>query len=127
MSFQIYTPYVCNIIAITSEGAFTLVTTEIDHGFVVGNLVRFQIPPQYGMRELNPLHAYVINAPMPNQVLLSIQTLEFTPFVLPMSAPPVVLDPAQIIPAGDANSGTSAPGGVLESLTIPGAYQQIIF
>jgi hypothetical protein len=123
---QIYIPYVCNIESVAQQDKLTLITTEIDHTFVVGSLVKFQVPPQYGMRELSDLKAYVISVPAPDQVLLNLNTTGFTPFSIPIVDPLIVLDPAQIIPAGDANSGTLAPGGVLESLTIPGAYQAIV-
>lgn len=126
MSLQTYTPYVCNINAISSSGQQTLVTTAIVHAFVIGNLVAFQIPFLYGMRQLNPLKAYVIDVPNPDQVLLALDSSLFDPFVLPVVSSPVVLDPAQILPAGDANNGTLAPGGVLVSLSIPGAYQAIV-
>jgi hypothetical protein len=126
MSLQVYTPYVCEIVEIESLGLFTLVTTAIVHTFVIGNLVRFQIPQEYGMRELNPLKAYVYDVPQDDQVLLVLDSSTFTPFVVPTVDPLIVLNPAQIIPAGDANSGTLAPGGVLESRTIPGAYQAVV-
>lgn len=126
MGFQVYTPFVCDISAVASAGADTLVTTAIDHAFVIGNLIRFQIPQQYGMRQLNQLEAYVISVPAANQLLMNIDTRAFDPFVIPTLPQFVVIDPAQTIPVGDANSGTLAPGGILSLRTIPGAYQAIV-
>lgn len=124
MDFQIYLPYVCDINAVSSIGANTLVTTNIEHGFVVGNLVGFSIPKEYGMRELNAVKAYVLTVPTTTSVLLNLDSRNFTPFIIPTPIPTVVLDPAQIIPAGNSNSGYSAPGGVQPTYeTIPGAYQ----
>ena len=123
---QSYVPYVCNIASVSAVGQTTLITTEIVHAFVIGNLVRFQIPKEYGMVQLNPMKAYVLDVPATDQILLALDIIGFDSFVIPSPPPTVVLDPAQVIPAGDANSGTLAPGGTLQSLTIPGAYQAII-
>ncbi len=127
MSLQIYTPYVCDIDSISPQGATTLITTTIVHSFSIGNLVKFQIPKQYGMRQLNPLKAYVLDVPADNEILVVLDTSKFDPFVIPTPIPTVVLDPAQVIPAGDANSGYSAPGAVQPKYqTIPGSYQGIV-
>jgi hypothetical protein len=91
----------------------------------VGSLVAFQVPKEYGMRQLNGLKVYVFDFDS-TSILVMLDSTQFDPFVIPSVDPSVVLDPAQAIPAGGANSGTSAPNGVLESLTIPGAYQAVV-
>lgn len=125
MSFQTYTPYVVNIASVVSNGLLTTITFDVPHGFVVGSLVAYQVPKEYGMRQLNGLKTYVFDYDA-NSIIVVLDSSQFDPFVIPTFDPSVVLDPAQAIPAGDANSGTSAPDGVLESLTIPGAYQAVV-
>ena len=125
MSFQIYIPYICDIEDIISVDKITVVTTTIVHAFVPGNLVGFSIPKEWGMRQLTGLKGYVIEV-TDDTVLVNIDSSMFDLFVTPTVTPPNVIDPAQILPIGDANTGTLAPGGVLESLTIPGAFQAIV-
>ena len=120
---QFYTPYVVNIIQVESIGLLTTVTFDVPHGFVIGSLVAFRVPPEYGMRQLNGLKAYVFDLDE-TSIIVTLDTSQFDAFVVPTVTPPVVIDPALAIPAGDANSGYSAPGGVQpEYLTIPGAFQ----
>lgn len=57
-----YKPNRLNISAIT-QGATTTITTSADHNFVIGQLVRFIIPPDYGMREINNLDTPITQAP----------------------------------------------------------------
>jgi hypothetical protein len=124
MSLQVYTPYICNIVEV-DQGQTTVITTDVVHAFVFGSLVAFNVPKEYGMRQLTALKGYVIDL-TDTTITVTIDSTQFDAFVVPVVGPTVVLDPALVIPAGDANSGTSAPGGTLESLTIPGAYQAIV-
>lgn len=126
MSFQIYTPYVCDITSIQSVNKTTVITTAIPHGFVIGSLVAFSIPKEWGMRQLSGLKGYVLSLTT-NTITVTIDSSQFDAFVTPMMSSPTVIDPAQAIPAGDANSGYSAPGAVQPQYqTIPGAYQAVV-
>lgn len=125
MGLQIYTPYVCDIVEIDSIGMMTTITFSIPHAFVPGNLVAFSIPPEYGMTQLNGRKAFVFDI-TDEAIVIVLDSSDFDPFVIPSVPSNIVLDPAQAIPAGDNNSGYSAPGGVLPSLTIPGTYQGIV-
>lgn len=117
-----YTPFICNITAITQADP-AVVTTEEEHAFVVGALVTFQIPKVYGMVELNGLKGYV-SAITTNTVTVAVDTTQFQAFSVPSLDPEIVIDPAQISAIGSANTGYSAPGGVQPSdLTIPGAFK----
>jgi hypothetical protein len=125
MSFQIYVPYICNIIAVT-KGQQTIVTLAIPHAFVLGSLVAFSIPQSYGMRQLDQQKGYV-ELFDEFSITVTIDSTTFDPFVIPTVPPTYVLDPALAIPAGDANSGYSAPGAVQPPyLTIPGAFEATI-
>ena len=121
MGLQIYTPYICNITAI-SQGQETVVTFALPHSFVDGSLVAFSIPQAYGMRQLDGLKVYVVTT-SEFAIMVTIDSTEFDPFFVPSVPSNVVLDPALAIPAGDANSGYLAPGAVQPTYqTIPGAY-----
>lgn len=118
-----YTPFICDISAITQE-TFPLVTTTIDHAFVIGQQIQFFIPPQWGMRQLNGLKGYVISIPASNQFVTTVDTSTFDAFVTPTPPAFVVIDPAQVAGIGDVNTGTSSPGGVpANPNTVPGSYQ----
>jgi hypothetical protein len=117
-----YTPFVCDLTAVTQDFP-CLVTTDIPHGFVVGNQVQFQIPPQWGMRQLNGLKGYVSDIPQDDQIQVDIDTRTFDAFVVPTPPALVVIDPAQVSGIGDANYGKLSPGGIPElPMTVPGAY-----
>lgn len=123
---QFFQPSVFPITAIT-EGTTTLVTTGtafgVSNNYVIGQLVRFNIPTAYGARQLNGQDGYVINIPGPNQVVVDINTTNFDSFnPTPVYGP----TPPQIAAIGDVNSGPiNAFGRVSLGTTIPGAFQNI--
>lgn len=118
-----YTPFICDISNVTQAIA-PLVTTAVDHGFVVGQQVQFFIPPQWGMRQLNGLKGYVTTIPAADEFTTNINTLNFDAFVTPTPPAYVVIDPAQVAGIGDINTGQSFPGGVPPNPnTVPGSYQ----
>lgn len=124
MSAQLYTPYICNITAVTKGQKLTQLTTDVPYGFVIGNQVSFQVPKQYGMRQLDGQKAYVLTTDNATQFTVVLDSSQFDPFVVPSITPPTVIDPAQVMSVGDANSGYSAPGAVQPMYqTIPGAFQ----
>lgn len=119
----IFYPFICGIVAITPMGDQTLVTTDIDNTFVVGNQVQFQIPPQWGMRQLNYMKGYVTSVPDSTDIVVNINTSNFDAFVVPTPTPGVVLDPAQVFLCGNYNNGQLYPSGVpVLPIQIPGAY-----
>jgi hypothetical protein len=123
----IYFPYVCNITAITQEVNAT-VTTDVAHMFSVGNQVRFQIPSQYGMRQLNGLKGIVLDIPSTTEITVDVDTSNFNAFSVPSLAPFVVIDPAQVIPVGDYNQGYLSPGGVQPfQKNPPGSFTVTLF
>lgn len=118
-----YSPKVVDIQSIT-QAVNCLVTTAIDHTFVVGQQVQFFIPPQWGMRQLDGLKGYVLTIPAADQFTTNIDTSSFDAFITPTLPMYVVIDPAQVAGIGDQNSGTLSPGGIpANPNTIPGAYQ----
>lgn len=113
-----YRPFVTGISAITPVGHSTLVTTDEDHGYVIGNEVTFQIPKEWGMIQLNGLSGF-ITAITDDTITVNINTSNFDAFVVPGSSH---VSPAQVIPAGDLNYGYQSAGNVQpQFITIPGA------
>lgn len=91
-----------------STGITTTVTTTSSvsapatNNFVVGQLVRFSIPPTYGIRQLDGRTGYVIAKPTSNQVVVDINSTTFNQFVAVPSYGPT---PPQIAAVGDIQSG----------------------
>jgi hypothetical protein len=118
-----YTPTIVDIEDV-SLSAEALVTTTIDHTFVIGQQVQFFIPPEWGMRQLQGRKGYVLSIPNPDEFVVNIDTTFFDVFVTPSPPALVVIDPAQVAGIGDQNTGTSSLGGIIANPnTIPGAYQ----
>lgn len=117
---QFYAPSVFNISAITL-GQFTIVTTSINHNYVIGQLVRLLIPNGYGSRALNEQTGYVVSIPAPNQVTLNLSSYNVSAFInanLPTAA--------QIVAVGDVNMGyISKTGRIVASTNIPGSFINI--
>lgn len=129
---DLYLPGNRYITAISSSGVNTVVTTSVNHNMVVGQEVTFTIPPQWGMTQLdqaviaanNPQTRIYISSVTSNTLTCNIDSSAFTAFSYPTSATAALgMTFPQVTPIGDQNSGGLAPGGVLTSLTIPGAYQ----
>jgi hypothetical protein len=133
---NLYLPGNRYITAISSSGVNTVVTTAVNHNFVVGQEVTFTIPPQWGMTQLdqaaiaaaNPQTKIYVLSVTANTLTVNIDSSAFTAFAYPTSAVAALgMTFPQVTPIGDQNSGGSAPGGILSSLTIPGAFQTNTF
>src|SRR5580693_9030088 len=61
-------------------GQTTTVTTTANMNYVIGQLVRLNIPQEYGCFQLNGQSGYVIGIPAANQVILNIYSQFFDPF-----------------------------------------------
>jgi len=117
-----YYPFICDLEAVT-QAEIVVVTTTEPHGFEVGNTVRFFVPPEWGMRQLNGLKGTVLAIPSDDQIEVDIDTSNFDPFTTPTPPPFVVIDPAQVAGTGDVNFGNLSPGGIpVLPLTVPGAF-----
>lgn len=128
-----YTPFSCTITAITQD-VQALVTTDVTHNFIIGNTIRFYIPPEYKMTQLDQLKALVVQVTS-DTLTVNIDTRNFTAFSVPSPAAEI----AQVVPVGDINTGFSSTGNnvvitpnftgfgatgntVPDPITIPGAY-----
>ncbi len=102
-------------------GSQTTVTTTENHDYVIGQLVRLLIPPQFGCRQLNGQTGYVISIPAENQVVLDIYSVGGDPF----QSSDAVNQP-QILAIGDTNSGQINTSGRSPTLTyVPGSFINI--
>ncbi len=117
---QFYKPSRFVISAITL-GSTTLVTTTVDHNYVIGQLVRLIIPNANGTYQLNERSGYVISIPSTTQVVLDIDSSMYNLFQT--SSNPTQ---PQILATGDINSGKINNNGNLTTGTyIPGSFQNI--
>ena len=113
------------VVSAISEGLTTIVTTTVDHNYVVGQEIRLLIPVFWGAYQLNNMTGFVISVPSSTEVTLNIDSVGVSPFALASAHPSIIQEP-QIIAIGDLNTGTiNANGRLNYGLTIPGAFQDI--
>jgi hypothetical protein len=109
-------------ISAISLGINTLVTTTVNNDYVVGQLVRLLIPYSFGSRQLNESLGYVISIPMPNQVLVDIDSSKNVDAFTTSSA----FTQPQILAIGDINTGvTNSQGRQNNGTFIPGSFINI--
>jgi hypothetical protein len=119
---QYYLPSVFDIAAITN-GSTTLVTTTIDHNYVIGQEVRFLISQLYGERQLNQQTGFIISIPAANQFVVSIDSTFFDIFV---ANPTSGSTQPQVVAVGDLNTGSINSTGRSNTGTfVPGAFIDI--
>jgi hypothetical protein len=101
-------------------GSTTLLTTTVNHNYIVGQLVRLLISQLYGCRQANEQTAFVNSVPNPNQVVLALDSSSFDPFV---ANPTSGSTQPQIVAVGDLNTGPINSQGRLNNGTfIPGSF-----
>ena len=110
-------------------GATTLVTlidavypfATVTPNYVVGQLIRFVIPPGVGCRQLNEVSAYVISLVSANQVEIGLDSNGFDAFIS-NSLP----NQPQMLAVGDINMGAINNAGITTiSTSIPGSFINI--
>jgi len=136
---DLYIPELCYITAI-STGTTTVITTSINHNFVVGQEVGFIIPSQWGMTQLDsavylqtnfqPQQA-IVTAVTANTLTVNVNSTGFTAFSYPTSATAALgVTFPQVVPIGDQNTGYSLTSSGLVpflgvtngTIGIPGAF-----
>jgi hypothetical protein len=111
---DLYIPFGCPIVSIT-QAAQAVITTSVNHAFVVGQEVAFVIPSQWGMTQLDskayifannrPLVAIVV-AVTARSITVNVNTTAFTAFAIPSAATAALgMSFAQVLPIGDQNFG----------------------
>jgi hypothetical protein len=89
--------YICQI----TNAANAVVTTTVDHGYTIGQVVRMNVPEVFGMREMNGLQGTIIATPTPATFTLNIDSTAFAAFAFPLTAI-APFTPATVVPFGDA-------------------------
>lgn len=116
---QFFTPSRFVISNITI-GVTTVVTTSVDHDYIVGQLVRLLIPSQNGIIQLNGVKAYVISIPSSNSMELGVSSIGFSSFVVSSSP-----QQPQIVAIGDAISGAVNQTKNNQLTYLPGSFRNI--
>ena len=111
--------YIVNI----SNATQAVVTTSVNHGYVVGQSVRLYVPPQFGMTQANGLLVN-INAVAASFFSVNLDTTAFTPFVYP-GAGAVPFTPASVIPVGEETDALSNPN-LLDDATVNTGYIGVV-
>lgn len=115
--------YIPNVFFIDdiNRGATTTVTTTVDHNYVIGQLVRFVIPPANGIRQLNGQQGYVLEIPADDQAVIDINSIQYDAFITTSSS-----NQPQVLAIGNINSGQVNSSGNLNVITyIRGSYRNI--
>jgi hypothetical protein len=110
-------------------GINTVITTTTDMNYSIGQEIRLIIPSAFGSYQLNGQTGIVIDIPVSNQVVTTIDSSknvdEFI-FVSSPVSPIAPYIPAQILAIGDINNGATNNQGRLNNATSPpGAFINI--
>lgn len=110
------------VTAIT-QAASAVVTFSVTHGYTVGQTLRFQVDPAYGMSEINGLSGVITAVSTANNtVTVDIDTTGFTAFAFPVTAD-VPFTHAYTAPVGeDTAAALTAGTDILGDATINEGY-----
>ena len=101
LTSPVYMPAM-RVIAGISNGFPATVTTTVNHGYIVGTIVRLDIAPTGGMLQANQMTGTILSVPTLTTFTLSIDTTNFDTFVVPSVFPPGYND-SQCTPVGEIN------------------------
>lgn len=93
--FPTFNPALATIVAV-QNAEFPAVVTSFPHTFIVGQYLKFVVPPEYGMIQLNGLTGLIVEVPSASSVRIDINTTGFDTWILPVAP----LQSAQAVPAG---------------------------
>ncbi len=94
---QVIDNLICRDIEAITNSYPMILTTTLDHGYVAGMMVTFLIPPSFGMIELNGQNVQIIEIIDTTNVLINVDSTNYTPFAFP-SPLPTAYTPASIVP-----------------------------
>jgi hypothetical protein len=103
--------YISKVASWPTNTNYSIITMTVNHGYLVGQQVRFMVPPIYGMTELNGQQASIVAIGqadadgITNTIVVDIPVTSFTPFVFPLDAD-TPFTPAMVVPIG-ANTATA--------------------
>lgn len=99
--FPVYQPAM-RVIANISNSNPVQITTTFNHQYVSGLIVRINIPPGFGMQQLNQQFGPIIVTGL-TTFTLPIDSTNYDSFVLPANFPPGYQD-AQSVPTGEISN-----------------------
>lgn len=110
------------VISNVTLGTTTLVTTVVDHDYVIGQQVRLIIPAEFGCYQLNEAFGYVLSVPTTTSVEVAIDSSKnVDPYIAATSNQ----EPA-ILAIGDVNTGAiNTQGRINQTTYIPGSFIDI--
>jgi len=118
---QFYQPRRFVISGITL-GVTTLVTTSVDHDYVIGQQVRLIIPSVFGCYQLNESFGYVLSVPTTSSVEVSIDSSKNVDAYISATSNQ---EPA-ILAIGDVNTGAiNTQGRINQQTFINGSFIDI--
>jgi hypothetical protein len=132
---DLYVPYRAGITNVT-QASSAVITTAVNHGFVVGQEVFFQFPTvsttSWGMFEMDtltynaenviPQQAYV-TAVTANTLTVNINSTGYTAFAYPTSAQASLgINFPAVYAIGDQNYGPTGPPPFTAPIVVPGAF-----
>lgn len=102
------------ITKVTSSGTSTIVTLSVNHSYTAGQAVRFVVPDEFGMTQLDGLIGNITaigasDGVVTNTITVDIDSSAFTTFAFPTSAVAATgVNFAQVVPVGETANGTYA-------------------
>lgn len=126
----IFYPRHRTITKVSSSGSSTVVTMSVTHGYKVGQEVRFIVPSEYGMVELNNLIGTItaVNTTTTsgNTITVDIDSSSFTAFAYPASSNNA-FSQALVIPVGENTAEALSAGlDILGDATVNTATKGLI-
>jgi hypothetical protein len=103
LAFQkpVFKPAMRIVTAIT-QASSCLVTTSFDHNYAIGLIVRLDIPPAFGMQQVNQQVGTILTLPTTTTFTLNIDTTQYDSFTTPGTYP-ADAQSAQVVPVGEVN------------------------
>jgi hypothetical protein len=125
-----YYPVNRYITKVTSSGTSSIITLSVTHGFTAGQAVRFVVPDEFGMTQLDGLIGNITavgasDGVVTNTITVDIDSSAFTAFAFPTSAISAAgVNFAQVVPVGMTATGTYANN--LDDATYNEAFRGVI-
>ena len=98
-TFQLAMRVISNI----TQSPIANVTTTINHQYIVGTIVRFDMPLGTGMPQINQQVGTILTIPTPTTFTVSIDTTQYDPFVGSPTFPPAYAGDPQVVPIAENN------------------------
>jgi hypothetical protein len=105
-----------------TQASQAVVTLSVTHGYQVGQIVRFTVPSQYGMYQMNGLQGTIVaintTTTTGNTITVNINSSAFNAFAFPATGA-VPFSPAEVVPVGmDTAIAESLNVNILSDATV---------